>query len=287
MAVAYVAYQHLTPAQQARAYALLQLNPNYKTWLSYLPAGTSATDQQMYVFMMAATWPDEIKAMNSGYQNDGDNAPKTPEATMNTGYTDKYMHKYWHFVDNAFSPDGTPLPTTPAVNAETQIVALRADIASTEDDALKSYDLTWLLHLVGDVHQPLHCTTRATAALPKGDLGGNSIAVSTPDLELHAYWDDLLGVGSTKNYAKAFAAAKALADADPTAAADLKTDDWVQESFTLAKSDVYMDPPIGTGKGPYTISPSSAYATNALAVAQKRVALAGTRLANVLNAELK
>ena len=67
MTVAYAAYQQLTPAEKARVAVLLKLNPNYSKWLTYLPAGTSDTDQDMYVFMMAATWPDEIKAMGSGY----------------------------------------------------------------------------------------------------------------------------------------------------------------------------------------------------------------------------
>ena len=63
MTVAYAAYQQLTPAEKARVAALLALNPNYNEWVSYLPAGTSDADRNMYLFMMAATWPDEIKAM--------------------------------------------------------------------------------------------------------------------------------------------------------------------------------------------------------------------------------
>ena len=44
---------------------------------------------------------------------------------------------------------------------KTQIVAFRKTLGdSGASDELKSYDLVWLLHLVGDVHQPLHATTR-------------------------------------------------------------------------------------------------------------------------------
>lgn len=287
MSVAYVAYQQLTPAQKARTAALLALNPSYKKWLSFIKPGTSTADQQLYVFMMAATWPDEIKAMGSGYRNDGDAAPKTPEASANIGYSDKVMHKYWHFVDTPFSTDGTALPPIPAVNAETEIAILRAGLASDEPDQLKSYDLVWLLHLTGDVHQPLHCATRVTAGSPHGDLGGNSVVVDGPSKELHAYWDNLLGVGDTAQFAVAVKASEALPSADPTAALDLTAGDWVQESFKLAQSDVYKDPPIGAGNGPFTVTSDTAYAANSLKVAQARVALAGTRLAAVLNAELK
>jgi hypothetical protein len=52
-------------------------------------------------------------------------------------------------------------------------------LASTPNDPnldkLKSYDLPWLLHLVGDVHQPLHSTTRVSATKPDGDNGGNGM----------------------------------------------------------------------------------------------------------------
>lgn len=71
MSVAYVAYQKLAPAERARVAALLQLNPYYKEWLSFVPSGASDADRDMYVFMMAATWPDEIKAMGSNYVGHG------------------------------------------------------------------------------------------------------------------------------------------------------------------------------------------------------------------------
>jgi hypothetical protein len=291
MTVAYVAYQQLTPAQKARVSALLALNPYYKTkWLTYIQKYTpNATpeDQQMYIFMMAATWPDEIKAMGSGYRDDGDIPPHSPEATANIGYTDTVMHKYWHFVDTPFSTDGTPLPALPTPNAETEITALRAALASDESDALKSYDLVWLLHLTGDIHQPLHCATRITATAKRGDGGGNSVKIDVAPNDLHGYWDGLLGVGDTQNFTVALKAGQLLTPADPTASADLNDADWANESFALAQSKVYENPPIGAGLGPFTIGSNPNYQAESTKIAQQRVALAGARLANVLNAELK
>jgi hypothetical protein len=175
----------------------------------------------------------------------------------------------------------------PKVNAQTEIALLRAAIATDEADAVKSYDLVWLEHLVGDVHQPLHCTTRITVASPQGDQGGNLVLLQGTPNELHAYWDNLLGTGATKDYAKALAAAQALAEADPTAAADIAEGDWVQESFALAKKSAYKYPPIGKGTGPYRISVKSKYAKNSLAIGKQQIALAGARLANLINSELK
>lgn len=62
MAVAYVAYQQLNPATRSRVDALLKLYPGYDKWKAQIPAGTPAADQPMMLFMIAATWPDQIKS---------------------------------------------------------------------------------------------------------------------------------------------------------------------------------------------------------------------------------
>lgn len=288
MAVAYAAWQQLTPATRQRALALLKKNPYYKTkWKSFIPAGTSPDDQDLYIFMMAATWPDEIKANNSGYKKDDNIPPQTDEATKNTGYRDKYMHRYWHFIDVPFSTDGSSLSSapTPTPNAETQIGVFRSVLASNASDPLKSYDLVWIMHLVGDVHQPLHCSTRVTSApgQAKGDAGGNSVKLTNSPGELHGYWDNLLGTGETKDVKKAVKAAQLLPAAGADAS-DANEADWIQESFDLAKSSVYVAP-VGPAIGTYTLDET--YGSNALAIAQQRVALAGARLANLLNTNLK
>ena len=166
MTIAYAAYQKLTPAAKARVRDLLKLNPDYATWDKQIPAGTSAEDHDRIIFLAAAIWADDIKG-ESNYSDDGPdpggNVPSgDPSSAQNTGYTDLLRHRYWHFVDTPFSPDGTKLPEIPTPNAETQVDAFRKVLASDEPDALKSYDLVWLIHLIGDIHQPLHATTRVT-----------------------------------------------------------------------------------------------------------------------------
>ena len=70
MAVAYVAYQHLSPATKTRANKLIRLNPDYHKWLATIPQGTPAAKRKMMIFMIAATWPDQIKG-ETNYHNDG------------------------------------------------------------------------------------------------------------------------------------------------------------------------------------------------------------------------
>jgi len=286
MAVAYVAYQHLNTTTKTRVDVLLQLNPDYPKWKAAIPTATSAAKMKMMVFMMAATWPDAIKS-KSGYTDDGSEGGDRPdEATslQNIGYSDHLHHKYWHFVDDPFSTDGTTLPALPTPNAETQITAFRSVLASNDPDEKKSYDLVWLEHLVGDVHQPLHAATRVSSSDPAGDHGGNLVKLCAAPCknELHAFWDDLLGTGSSA--ATAIRVGLALPAPDPTLAAKKDAGEWVKESFDAAQQSVYTGP-IGDGDGPFTITP--AYRAQAKKLAQQRVALAGVRLANLLNDELK
>lgn len=100
--------------------------------------------------------------------------------------------------------------------------------------------------------------------------------------ELHAFWDDLPGTGSDPNAAVSYA--KKLDRADATLASNTDTAVWVSESFEDAQNNVYVAP-IVSGDGPFTLTP--AYRKNAVKLAEERVALAGARLANVLNSELK
>ena len=295
MTVAYAAYEKLTPRAKARVRDLLKLNPDYANWEKQIPAGTSADDHDRMIFIIASVWADDIKG-DQKYSDDGTDGGNTPggaASSQNIGYSDLLRHKYWHFVDTPFSPDQTPLPATPAPNAQTQIIAFRAVLASAQPDELKSYDLVWLLHLVGDVHQPLHAVNRITKANPKGDAGGNRVKLfgdATPNL--HSYWDDLPGFeckfcnDKVQCVNRATVLGKTL---PPVPAKDARNTDaasWIRESFELARTKVYRDP-IGAEDQLYTIVPGSPYETEAYKLAMMRVALASARLAQVLNDELK
>jgi hypothetical protein len=295
MTVAYVAYQKLTPETKARVRDLLKLNPDYANWEKQIPAGTSADDHDRMIFMMASVWPDDIKGepQYSDDGTDGGNTPGGEASSQNIGYSDLLRHRYWHFVDVAFSPDQPALPTVPVPNTQTQIVAFRAVLASSQPDALKSYDLVWMLHLVGDVHQPLHATTRVTQSRPKGDAGGNFVKLfGDAASNLHSYWDDLPGTeckfcsDKVQCVSRASVLGKSLAPVHSKDERNTDTAAWVRESFEYAKTKVYRDP-IGQGDSPYTIVPGSRYEMEAYKLALRRVNVAGARLARVLNAELK
>jgi hypothetical protein len=189
-------------------------------------------------------------------------------------------------VDRPFSLDNTHLVQPPKINAQERIGLFRKTLASNASDRLKAFDLVWLLHLVGDVHQPLHATSRFTHdGLPReGDRGANTVMLCASPCrdELHAFWDGV--PGDSASVSAAIIAAGGVPKADQAKASISDEAAWVQESFEEAQKSVYMDP-VGVGNGPFTLT--AAYKQNAKKVADERIALAGVRLGNLLNAELK
>ena len=290
MEVAAVAFKNLSPKTKKRVAQLLKLNPSYANWI----VGAAPGDEERMAFMRAATWADAMKSDPSYHADD----QTTATASQNIGYTDHLRHTYWHYVNRPFSRDGTPLLPPPKPNAETVIPMLQAALssASTTDD-VKSYDLVWLLHLVGDIHQPLHCIARFDAADPRGDRGGNAVKITGnaqvpicddprycpygPPTNLHLFFDDIAGASYAVAPVEAAAARLPAPDPEKVAISDAAV--WIQEGVDLAQSAVYVAP-IGAGDGPFALTPE--YQAAAVSLGRARIALAGRRLANLINQAL-
>ena len=114
------------------------------------------------------------------------------------------------------------------------MAVFRQVIGSDQPDALKSYDLVWLMHLVGDVHQPLHCVTRFTQTEPNGDRGGNDVKLTTPPGKLCTVFG-ITRSAHSKTPSPGLKLAKRLARADTQLAGDTNADDWITESFGEAE----------------------------------------------------
>jgi hypothetical protein len=281
MTVAAVAWEKLTPDIRTRVSQLLRLNPQYIAWT----VNVAPEKRDQIAFLRAATWPDYIKG-DPRYKDDGSNGgnrpPAGPEAGQNIGYADLNRHKYWHFVDTPFSIDKTPVEPPSVPNAQTQIALFRAALTSKATDDIKSYDLAWLEHLVGDIHQPLHATQGFSASEPHGDNGGNDEKITCGGCQetvLHWFWDDAPGVSDNPD--DAIAAAKTLPEVDAWQVALRDENAWIEESFELAKQVVYQTP-ISVGAGPFALS--DAYKAQAAEVAKVRMEVAGLRLAVLLSA---
>jgi S1/P1 Nuclease len=283
MQIAYLAYQRLDPAVRDRADALLKLNPDYKAWTSNAPEGK----EKLYAFVHAATWADDIKTKADYYDD------KVTDSTAGQIVPFGHLkHGYWHFKDTLYTPDGTTLPAPDLVDAVTQLKLMIAKLPSSSEasDNLRSYDLTWMLHLAGDLHQPLHAIARYSAQISDGDRGGNAemvIPATGETIALHAYWDRIFG-GYSSVFGAMFDADEkgGLASVAPDAAKALILDPdiWAQESFELAKQKAYAAP-IRSDKTAVPLT--SDYEANARNVARNQAALAAARLANLLNLLLK
>ena len=190
-------------------------------------------------------------------------------------------HTNWHYIDLPFSPDGTPLEPPKVPNALTELRRI------LKGSSLTAYDLPWLIHLTGDVHQPLHCSSRFTKSLPHGDQGGNLVYV-TPGRNLHSVWDGLAGSDQSEASVDRFAAEitaeliRAMG-AHPRLSKDPKR--WIDEGFALAMHDVYT---FGSASGTpdHPIPLPQGYEAGARQIARVQLAKAGFRLADVLNTRL-
>lgn len=290
--VAYIAYQKLTPQTKARVDALLRLHPQYPTWVQGVPAA----QQSLVAFLRASNWADDIKGDPAYAQPDGEGGytpPPDTTANHNIGYADYARHMYWHFVDLPYPTLGQRGSNPDSVNAATEIVLLRDALRNTDTavsvEKIKSYDITWLIHLVGDIHQPLHAVTRFTRLHPRGDTGGNGVKFSNESGDnLHNFWDSLLGRDESLAAIQTIGN-RLLMGPTPAGADVTDTMKWAGDSLALAKTHVYRAP-ISDGSNaqqPLSPRPNPAYETNAKAIVSQQVLLAGYRLANLLNTNLR
>ena len=63
MVVAEIAWRNLTPATRIKVTELLSHSVSYNAWIAQMPAGYP--DRDLYVFMRAATWPDDIRSTHA------------------------------------------------------------------------------------------------------------------------------------------------------------------------------------------------------------------------------
>lgn len=142
--------------------------------------------------------------------------------------------------------------------------------------------LAFLIHFVGDLHQPLHAGDR-------GDLGGNRVkaayGIYAPDrLNLHSVWDGWLAeraISTPPSLVRVYTAAERA----PLAAGSI--DDWSRESWQVAHDVVYASA-LGDPCGPVPARAVLNDATIAKLVEPARAELlkGGLRLARLLDESL-
>ena len=187
-------------------------------------------------------------------------------------------HKHttgWHFTNIPINsggyqgsrdcPQGNCLVM--AIQRQEAILRDRGRSAAARAEALK-----FLIHLIGDVHQPLH-------ASDAGDRGGNNreIELVGGSRNLHAAWDSgIIQSRGSSTRALVAAAKQWLQTQTESTLAGGSAEDWANESFRLARDIAYVQV-----RGDDAITGPER--VEALRTIEQRVARAGVRLAAVLN----
>jgi len=279
--IAAIAYERLTPRARARVDEILRHHPDYATLLT---RGAPSDDEGRArdAFLVAATWPDVIKGDRRFYDDTRKDAVPTPALP---GFPDMARHTNWHYIDIPYAPDGAEPEPTPAINALVELRRMLPEMSSAgADPVVAAYDLSWVEHLIGDLAQPLHVTSRFLLSQPKGDAGGNGVYVS-PGRNLHSYWDDLAGTDQSDEYV--IRLAHEIAAEHPVDHRISKNPKkWIAESFRLDKTDVYSFG-LTSGSREHPIELAGNYQETAHRIARAQIALAGYRLAAILNAQLR
>ena len=275
-----IAYQRLSPSVRARVDDLIRRHPDYDKF-NFPDAPSDPESRARAAFIRAASWPDEIKGDPRFYDDTRKDAAPTPTLP---GFPDMKRHTNWHYTDVPFSPDDTPLVPARVPNAVTEIRRLLAELSPAADPSVAAYDMVWLQHMITDIHNPLHGTSRFTKDLPAGDQGGNLVFV--PGKTLHMVWDDAatppeLGYEAILKDAKDF-----MARQPPPVTTTLNPNVWREEDLKLAKSDVYtFGDGSGTKEHPVVLAPG--YLQNAQKIARQRLTRSGYILGSALNARLR
>ncbi|MBI3410582.1 MAG: S1/P1 nuclease [Planctomycetes bacterium] len=296
--VANIAFDRLDQATRSNIVKVICKHPDFDDrFAARMPEDIkngNAADRDRWIFLQAAIWPDLIRPVH------------------------QYHKETWHFMNLPFfltthdkavlhdviKPNVSmtlPNPLTPAakehlncVQAFKLCVRGLSDADSTDEE--KAIYYCWLLHIAGDIHQPLHSTslvTRGRFHTSEGDRGGNGIKIKQ-GRNLHSYWDGLLGGDQSLNDIKG-RTADIIANADLKKAAEKAAEEldvaaWIQESNKLAKTFVYDEPikkevaarEADSSQPLQKVVLPEVYLKEAGRIAQRRVAEAGYRLAEIL-----
>jgi len=215
-----------------------------------------------------------------------------PDQLITQRYT---LSSTWHYTENNFSADGTPLP--PNNNPHDIIWAiseLQPVVKNLKANPyVRARSLSYLVHFVGDAHQPLHCGSRVSYAHPEGDKGGNLYKIiyvkpnGTVIRNLHSLWDGALNLYERLGFPDKHLTAEQIRHLSliitydypksyfESQLKDMKPESWCETGKNINRKYPY--------KTPEKELPSKTYLDNNSNRVEKRLALAGYRLAQMLD----
>lgn len=277
----YIAWQRMTPEVRERVHKILLAAPeDSDIGTFYLPYGSRSEEtRKREFFMLMATWADIVR---------------------DRGFAVRFRNYHkddWHYADGLWtSKNGTIENLTPPANggkAVPKMAELDKVIRGKAMNAEKAVAIAWLEHLIGDIHQPLHSSSRVTDMEPGGDRGGNSFLLMPQEtareqqVNLHSYWDGIIGRNMPNSNSDCDVEyidpiARRIMKKHPFSKMQgrLETGNyelWAKESVIASQTDVFSNDLVRFQM------PSAKYRKKALKIAEERLALAGYRMAELFN----
>ena len=283
--IAAAAAQQMPPALRRSIKSALQAHPRYQQDIAkFRPRRLAGLDEFAWLLGQAAQWPDHARRFDNArfYQREA--------------LVERFHRGRWHYVNlpvylnrsdrtlrikdprRSLDPDAQR-------NVLEVLAFLREELGSADaTPAEQGLWLSWALHLIADIHQPLH-----TSALfsrdrwPRGDRGGNEIKLTGTGRKgrldsLHYFWD--VSLSNRRRPAEVSALAATLNAQELPAPGPEETSPllWVREGQKIANQFVY-DPLRAQLRRSPEVRISKSYTQRAHAIALQQAALAARRTA--------
>lgn len=285
-----IALHYLEESTARYLQEILQEHPRFQQdFVDQMPSSIARGDeveQRAWLLGQAAFWPDIARGIIESER-------------------EKYNRPNWHYIDGAWlrgeadTQGNTYLGVSPlddilgeVVNSEDEVANImnaldyNAALLSSEETSpdLRAVALCWVLHLVGDIHQPLHVGSLYTAnRFSNGDRGGNGI--QTDDGTLHARWDRALSAAGVNPSLEVILEQHSQTLQDMEESEDEEWSLWMKESRALLLNTVYSEEmktsilrSDDSSAEAETFTLSESYVDTMEYHAQLRLALAGRRL---------
>lgn len=277
----YIAWQRLSPKARENVIRILRSAPEDSHLSAYyqLYGARREADKQLDYFMLVPTWADIVR--DQSFPNRHKNYHRGEW---------HYTSVFWRQVNGKpeliadKKPDGLAIEKL----AEFERVLRDAAVPNSE----KAIAMAWFLHIGGDIHQPLHTSSRVTEREPNGDLGGNTFLVAPEDsrgdarLNIHWFWDSIVprnvpfDFGLCEgDYVRHVANSMMLRYPFDPIRGGLELSNygvWKDESLYLAQNEVFRSDLVRFQ------APSDDYRRNAMRVAERRLVQAGYRMGETL-----
>jgi hypothetical protein len=276
--VARIAWKNMNDSTKRSVINALKTAPAESRIREIMPANINAwppnVNNPLYeqLFQFIGTWPDFIR----------------PDR-RNPKPTDIFHHGNWHFRDTFWNAGNN---SNSSMAPEGELIDKLREFSQAGSNENPGVQVAWIVHLVGDIHQPLRCSGRITndPVERDGDKGGNEFCLQPgcrdPDsraLNLHWFWDSTLSRNFARTQGESETAyIKRLADdisrrhpesEFSSSANNLNFEVWSAEGLEKAKRDVY---PASLRRDR---DPGTTYARNTMRISESSIALAGYRLA--------